>query len=253
MHAAPAQFRPSNAISSVNDLLSFALERIQVLDLPAAQRSLRESLVSYPEEGRLWELLGTVLWAEGDLKEALAAIETASVYRPLGPFAQIILADCYAREGKANLAFMILYFLTEEDRCPTEILPHLAASLGNIQAYYLAYLICARLIERVPDDHAAYFGMAYYHVKDGHLLEDALPFLTRAFELNPFSLTYRLNYGLALAELGDTSEAKTLLGQINPQQITCTNSLDRLSHFFKLIGDKIRVDLYQARLLELSL
>lgn len=237
---------------SADDLLRRSLHEIGAMALDDAEQSLRSAVAQFPDDGRFWELLGTVLWCDGDQDEALAALETASAYRALAPFSQIILADCYVRLNKPNLAFMILYFLTEEDRCPTQLLPQLARALGSIRAYYLAAKVCEQLVERMPAHHGAYFGMAYYYQKEGHTVECVLRYLARAFELQPGCLNYRINYGIALAQLGMDCEATSLLNQVHPQTIRCVGWLSQLSKLYRRLGDTIRSELFESRILELS-
>jgi len=246
-----ARFTPFLDLS-VEELLTQILLSLENRQLVVAERLLRNALDQHPDEGRFWELLGTVLWCRGEQNEALASLETASAYRVLTPLSQIILADCYAKLGKPNLAFIILYFLTEEDRCPTALLSHLASALGRINEHYLAALIFARLVERVPTHHRGWHGLAYHSLRLGRSTESVLPFLRSAFELRPYCVTYRVNYGLALADLGRDEEAVLLLDQVHPQTIGCLCKLTRLSRFYRKLGDTIRYELFESRILELT-
>lgn len=200
----------------------------------------RQSLERYPDDGRLWQLYGTSLWALGAHGAALAALETATSLAPLYPLPQRALADCYARAGKKELALTVYQHLVASQRCPSSLLPSVAAALNCLDAYELALQACRTLTDRDPTHHQGFFGTAYYLSQLGAPPEELLTPLAMAMDLAPDMLHYRINLAFVWAELGDLSLAHELLGPIAIEQVASPCWLIRMHTIFERVGDHLR-------------
>src|SRR4051812_23104840 len=96
------------------------------------------AVVRWPEDGPLWRTYGLIRYRRGAFAAACSALETAGLLVPLTPAARCALADCYARTGRDESARDLYRDLAEDGRCPTVLLPAVAAGLGSLGLHGIA-------------------------------------------------------------------------------------------------------------------
>ncbi len=206
-------------MSAANDYYQHAVGAFDQQLFCQAMHVARLGLAEFPEDPRLWQVLGTSLWCVSDVEQAQDALETASCLAPLGPLARFTLGLVYARLGKNDLARTVFEYLVEPDRCPTGMLHKLAAACGQIEEHELALQACETLAQRNPAHHGAHFGIAYYKTRLGHPLEEVMIPLSLAMDLAPGLLSYRMNLVFVWTEMGEYGKAYDLLADVPVQQI----------------------------------
>ncbi|MBY0526131.1 MAG: tetratricopeptide repeat protein [Gemmataceae bacterium] len=205
-----------------------------------AETYARQWLGQYPDNGRLWQLYGMALWVRKEVSAALEALETATTLVPLIPLAQRALADCYAKTRKGDLATLIYRHLLETGRCPTGLLPCVAAALNALGQHELALNACETLAERDPSYHQAYFGIAYYRARLGASLDELVAPLAMATDLAPQHMHYRINLAFVWAAKGDFDRAHELLQPVVLERIQLPCWLLRMRTIFERVGDHQR-------------
>jgi len=197
-------------------------------------------LAAAPDDGQIWQLFGISLWGQQRRAEALPALERASCLAPLFPMASQALADCYVHSGQRELGIDIYRWLVEWPRCPSVLLPSIAASLNALGAYDLALQACRVLVARDPANHQAHFGIAYYLARLGAPPEELIAPLAAAMDLAPTVLQYRINLAHAWTKLGHPGLADDLLAPIGVEELTCACWLKLLRGLFRRIGNHQR-------------
>src|SRR5262245_33349106 len=225
---------------STEETFQQAIQRFSHQQHAEAAALARQGLEQYPDDARLWQVLGTSLWALKEHAAALTALEMATTLAPLLPLPQRALADCYAQAGKADLAVTIYRHLVECKSCPTDLLPNVAASLNKLEQFELALQACEQLTQRNPANHQAYFGIAYYLRKLGALPAKLLEPLAMALDLAPQTVHYRINLAFVWAELGDFDLARQILGPVAIDEVCAPCWLRRMQAIFERVGDRRR-------------
>ncbi|WP_020470104.1 tetratricopeptide repeat protein [Zavarzinella formosa] len=163
---------------SPDEFVHAALECFHEDDFPETIRVCHRGLDQHPDTGRLWEILGLAHWMRGEIQAALSPLETASLYVPLQPLAQLALAAAYAWANKPDLARTVYKHLADCPGFPVPLMPRLAAGLGRIGENEAALLVCEKLVELRPDYHPAWFGIAFYRRRLGRPVHEATDPLT---------------------------------------------------------------------------
>jgi tetratricopeptide (TPR) repeat protein len=219
--------------------------------LGVAERGLEH----YPEDGRLWEMRGIALGCRSELKEAMAALETASALVPLSAPGQLSLAVCYVRTQNLESAECIYQFLATKDDFPTEAVTHLAWGLDRVGKRELALEVCRAAVQREPDCEGALFAMAHYMTKLDYPAEEITPILRRAFELRPDELMYRVDLALLLVLCARHEEAYELLTAVDLAellQVHCPPRLVGLIAFFREMDDEHRASACESRVMQIT-
>jgi tetratricopeptide (TPR) repeat protein len=206
-----------------------------------AERALRK----FPDEGALWQLDGLVRRDQGDFDGARSALETASLLVPLNPDSECALAQCYAKAGQTGLARDLYRHLAQSGRSPTPLLPAIASGLGSVGDNESALEVCRELSRREPTHHEAFFGMAFYMRKLRYPVAMVMPVVTRAHELAPRSIPYRVLLASLLASIGEYQQASDLLRDIPPDSVHCRCCLRRMMTIFHLAGEHTLADACQ--------
>jgi Flp pilus assembly protein TadD len=196
--------------------------------LDEAERLVDEAIEGSPDDGRLWEVRGRIRLRRGDVPGACSALETASLLVPLGPPARVALAECYARTGHRDLAIELYLGLVRDGRCPTELLPSVAAGLGGLGENAAALDVCRELLRRDPSAHEASFGVAFYRRRLGEPPVAVFDDVARAHELDPANTLYRVTLASLLDLLGRREEACDLLRDLDPNAVRCRCCLRRM-------------------------
>ncbi len=227
-------------MNRARDIFDRCLDHFHRGRFSQAETLARVGLREFPKDGHLWQLLGLFRQRAGDFAGASEALETASLLMPLAPSARCTLADCHARLGRVELARQFYRHLAGDDACPTALLPAVASGLGSVGEDATALDVCRELSRREPTRHEAFFGMAFYMRRLGHPVEALIPVVTRAHDLAPEIVTYRVLLASLLATTGEHQEAYELLRDVPSESVQCAGCLRRMMAVFRLAGDDAR-------------
>jgi tetratricopeptide (TPR) repeat protein len=211
----------------------------------------RQALAESPDDGRIWQIYGATLCNQKEYGEAREALERASVLVPLHPLAQYALGACYARLGQPDLA-AVMYEHLAGVVGNTRLLASLAARLGALDRTASALNVCRRIVSLDPMHHAAHFGIAYYLCRLGVEPRALIPHLTRAVELAPDALHYRVNLAFAQAESGCLEDAAGSLEPVSPEAVGCPMWLARMRDILHQAGRSERARACSERLVALN-
>jgi Flp pilus assembly protein TadD len=200
-----------------------------------------------PEDGRLWQLLGLLRHRRGDYPAACAALETAGLLVPLDPASRYALAECHARAGRKGLAGDLYRQLGRDQRCPTTLLPAVAAGLGSLGQNEAALAACRKIARRDPEHHHAHFGIAFYLRRLGRPVQAIFTAVSRAYELAPQVVLYRVTLAVLLDHTGRRDEACDLLRDLDPGAVHCRSCLQRAMAIFQEAGDWHSFEAFRAR------
>lgn len=209
----------------------------------AAEFALRQD----PDHGGLHEARGIAEYHRERYGLAMFHLESAAALIPLGPEAQLLLADIYLRIAQTQAAQAILTFLAEDGRCPIPLLPDLAKALGWVGLYADALTVCQKLTEHRPNYHPAWFGVAFYLGRMGRPSAELLAPLRQATALAPLALPYRLNLAAVHADLGHNREAYDLFQTVPIELVNCIGKCRQFARVCSQIGDERRAASYLAR------
>ena len=215
-------------------------------DFSRAAAAAEYGLRANPDHGRLWELHGLALAELGDRDAALRSLERSSVYIPLAPIGQIVLAECYEAADKPELAHTILTFLAEPDRCPPVLLSRVASGLGKLGAYRDALEVCENLANLRPTYHPAWFGIAFYRRKLGRPAAEIVSPIFTAHQLAPEAMTYRLNLAAVCGDLGWDRPAYEALRGVPAEVVLCPRLVSQFIGIFARSGDRSAVAEYET-------
>lgn len=201
-----------------------------------AERALRED----ENDGHLWRFVGLLRHREQDYAGACHALETAGLLVPLEPSTRCALAECLARTGHRAPALDLYRDLLQDERCPTTLLPAVAAGLGHLGEDVEALAACRELIRRNPTHPEAHFGVAFYLRRQRRPIAEALPYVERAHELAPDVPLYRISLATMLDHAGRRDEAYDLLRDVDLGAVSCRCCLRRMTTIFLAAGDPCR-------------
>lgn len=234
------------------DCLQRAIDFFNLKQYADAAAIAQDGLAQSSDDGPLWQVLGASLWFRNEHDAARTALEIASLLTPLHPLPQRILAELYAHMGKTDLAVLMFRHLLDSNRCPTELLSGIAASLNRLRKFKLALKACRILTDRRPDHHQGHFGTAFYlsclKMPPRYLVAP----LRRAFDLAPDLLHYRLNLAFVLAALKRGDTARSLIASVDLAKLHCPVWVDRMKALFDEVGDRANVGACDRRLQELA-
>src|SRR5262249_34287641 len=157
------------------------------------------------------ELLGTLLLQRKHYDAALWSLETASTLVPLSHHGQLALAECYVDAGYPEAARAIYRYLAAVIRLDTELLETLANGLGRIGERDLALDVCREAAQRLPRTAGPLLGIAYYLRRLRRPAATVLPYLKRAFDLDPRNLECRIALAWMLHATGRSADGADLL------------------------------------------
>lgn len=215
----------------------------------------RRTLEEYADEGRLWELCGLIHRARREPEPALHALEMASLLVPLGPVGRCVLAECYAHQGKRELARDLYQHLLASPGLPTDLLLQIAAGLDQIGDPVRALKTCRDASRQEPEAAQPYYDMGYYMGRCGypqHLIEGVA---RKAIALAPERVNYRIGLASFLMRHAREEDAYDLVRDLTAFQIrevACRCCLDRIVAIFEQAGDWTRAKLCRDRLLQLA-
>lgn len=195
------------------------------------------SAAETPGAGRLWEQLGTLLLQRKHYDAALWSLETASTLVPLSHAGQLALAECYVDAGYFEAARAIYRYLAAAIRIETELLEALSDGLGRIGEKDLALDVCREAAQRLPRAAGPLLGIAYYLRRLRRPAATVLPYLKRAFDLDPRNLECRIALAWMLHATGRSVDGADLLGGLEVGDLECVRSLTMMQRVFEAAAE----------------
>ncbi|WP_254508902.1 tetratricopeptide repeat protein [Anatilimnocola floriformis] len=196
---------------------------------------LESNMTAEPDCGRLWELRGLVLRAQGNISLACDSLEHATLLRPLSHSGQVTLADCLTRLGRPQVALCIAEHVMTLKSVDCSLLVYLAQVCDSAQRPDLSVKLCERVNERLPQFHPAHYDRGFYLGRLGRPLEEIEAAARQAIAIAPDVANYRVGLASLLWQRGDFDGACCEAAQLSPsqlQQLTCECCLRRLIKIF---------------------
>jgi predicted Zn-dependent protease len=212
---------------------------------------LRQLVEANGEDGRLWELLGTVAYSHDEFALAESALQRASVMVPLSAMGQLVLARCYDRGGYKEAAGAIYRHVAKLPVLSSELLEPLASGLGRSGEPEMALAVCRRAAEAIPDNPDPLIGMVHYMRRLRRPVEQVIPVMFRAHDLDPDNAQYRISLAWMLHEQGRSEEGARLLEPVQCERYSCIRCLTLMQQIFERVGDAAGAAVCRLRLASL--
>jgi tetratricopeptide (TPR) repeat protein len=216
--------------------------RLTEQQLDQAIAELQQQIQASPQEGvavgRLWEQLGQLQLRRRQVDGALWSLEIANTLVPLSTRGQFALAASYVATGHIEPARAIYRHLAAAVRMETELLEELAAGLGRVGERELALAVCRDAAQRLPEAAGPQMAIAYYLRRLRRPAATVLPYLKRAFELDPTNVECRVSLAWTLHALGRSADGAELLDQVPLSQLECVRSLMLMRQVFEAACDE---------------
>ncbi len=191
-----------------------------------------------PDVGRVWESLGVLELARDRTEAALHCLETASLLVPLTYRGQLALAACYSTAGFPESARAIYRHLAAAIHIETELLTELAESLGRVGEHELALDVYRDAAQRMPGMAGPLLGIARHLRRLRRPAAAVLPYLIRAFELDPTSTECRISLAWMLHACGRSVDGAELIDSVAVSEVECVPSLTMMRHVFVAAEDE---------------
>ena len=120
-------------------------------------------------------------------------------------------AESLVRQGREAWALKLFRALAVDARCPTALLPRVAAGLAGLGDHASALDACRETARREPGQPEALFGVALSMKRLGFPASLVIPIADRVVELAPSFLPARTLLAAALIEAGRPDEADDVL------------------------------------------
>ncbi|WP_010585613.1 tetratricopeptide repeat protein [Schlesneria paludicola] len=211
--------------------------------LQAARELAAESLVKFPDDGRLWEIAGLLDHAKGDPDSCERRLETAQTLTPLRPAASCGLADAYRHFGRNALAKDLYAHVVTLDQSSIRLWQYCALRLDEIGAVAQAVDAARRVAAAQPENAQSIFEFGYYLSRFGTASQLVAAVMKQAISLAPDQVSYRLGLADLLLSTGDRSAAFAWIQGLSARQIeqlTCPCCLERLARLFESGNDWVR-------------
>jgi cellulose synthase operon protein C len=185
--------------------VAVSLSKLRRCDEAAAH--LREFVKSYPKEARAHQLLGLCLVETGDVRGAVAALETSYEMNPKDGSILYSLAYANARAGNAERATILLSGL-ESNPAQAKLIQGLIEY--RQQNYAAAKDLFEEVLRMTPDSAAAVAALGRIELAANNDA-GAIPLLERAIQLNPSDAESTYQAGVLYARNGREAEGVALL------------------------------------------
>lgn len=248
MHMAPLQEIITVAESVIDDAYERAARLFTENRLDDAVDMVTGELDQRPDDGRLWELLGTLAYAKENFELAVTAIERASLMIPLAPRAQLVLGKCYDRAGFRESATAIYCHLATLPDLAGDLLAALAAGLGRCGECELALQVCRRAAASFPGRADPHLGIVHYMRRLRRPVKQILPSMFRAHHLEPENVEYRVRLAWMLHESGCSAAGAYLLEGVDCEEFSCIRCLTLMQTIFDSVGDKLNANACRQQL-----
>ncbi|MEM6329017.1 MAG: hypothetical protein AAF790_02090 [Planctomycetota bacterium] len=167
-----------------------------------------------PDAAGLRMLRATIYHARRDWAAALNDAEVAQLLTPLPVGMQLVLGDCYARTGRAELALLAYRHLLTCGPLPHDLYAGLYAGFRGLGRHRAALDVCRAAVEAEPENHAAYFGMAHCMASLGYAASYIAAVLRSAVGLDPQNSVYRASLAIQLVRAAEPAEAYKQLRRV---------------------------------------
>lgn len=218
-----------------------------------AIRLLSGHLKTHPDDGRSWEMLGTMYHATGQIASAVSALEHATTLVPLTLVGQYSLADCYLDIGMTHTASDMFEHLMYQ-KLPTELVPPVVAALSKVGLNFHALELSREAASRNPSCDEAWFSIAHHMALCGYPPCLVVPVLNQAVELEPRNPVYRCTLAKFAIEAEESGIAYRAIANLEPasiQQLACTFCILHFEHLYKTAGDDVRAKACRDRMNEI--
>lgn len=233
-----------------------ALERISCLIEQArferALAELRPLEAHLADHGAAWQLRGFAHFGLGDLEQAMAAFEHASLLVPLGSLAQIGLAQCYLQRRQRELAQTIYVHVATFEMLPEKEVEAIAFGLAKVGAGKTALHYCLAQHRRFRGNHKLLYTIAAVMRQLEYDNDEILPFIYQAHRLQPENVCYRIAFAQHLLTAKRFTEATRVLSSVDLDAVQCIPSLERMRMLFARLSLEERADHCRARLQTLA-
>jgi tetratricopeptide (TPR) repeat protein len=235
--------------ATLNDYIRMANECPYQSLAEATEELLRKGC---PDRGLALRLLGIARWRIGDSAAALEALDEADALLPASCCGLAARLGCLLDLGRRRAAAATLRRLLTLEGLSLDLLPNLAAMLGQRGEPALALMVCRLLARRLPKFPDVWFGIGYYLGQLGAEPCWTLPPLERAQALSPHCWLARLNLASTYARVERWNEAADLLDGIHPEALTQPFWLCRMMEIAAHVERLSLVERCERRLAELA-
>jgi len=258
----PPAIASEQSTASGESAMASDAPRKNILDLynadefSRARELLQQELDQNDTDGRNWELLGLIEYAERNVAATVDALERASLLVPLRPAARLALANAYAEAGHEQLSRELLAErISDSDLC-APLLLQVAASLDLLGEPTQAIRACRAAQQADPDHAQTYYDMGYYAAHAGYPANVTESLARRAISLDPENACFRVGLATMLLSADRDREAYELVRQFSARQIediTCTCCLRRVARLIACEGNEPLAEICRARLARLMM
>ncbi|QEF98276.1 Anaphase-promoting complex, cyclosome, subunit 3 [Stieleria maiorica] len=222
---------------------------------PLAVQFLQYVLARDDEHFGALRLMGLACLALNETPDGIAALEEASLLRPLDAAARIELAIGYGASGHPDLSCDLLMSEATGGRANASEMLRIAVGLEAVDEPRLAMEACRRAGAANPDSAEVHYQMGWYARRCGHSDSVVEALLRHAINLEPLNIHYRIGLASLLITLGRKSEAVLLLDLLIPESldaVACQCCLKRIANLYFDFNDFDRASRCAQRLREIA-
>jgi Flp pilus assembly protein TadD len=198
-----------------------------------------------------WESYGLSLLQAGFEGEGIAAIERATLVKPLQERTRIALAVAYGRTGKRELAKELLIQLGCCGRLDAMQHLQLAAGFDAINEPRLAMEACRRAWKLAPDIARIYYDMAYYALRCKSPNRNVESLLRKSVELEADNADFCIGLMSFLRSQGRLEEACDVVESCSADSIArvaCRCCVERVVDLMVKAGRSEAAEAWMRRL-----
>jgi len=222
---------------NAQNVLDTAMQRAENGAFEEAIESVSSLIEQMPEEGALYQALGSILFRASNFPDAVLVLDRAAELLPASADVWELLGIAQAQigqHGKSLQSFVRVLELRDGNASFSIFLnignAHFA--LDDAQGAEVAF---RRAVTLNPDADQAW-GNLGLSLKAQGKRQVAIQAFQRAASLQPKAIEYRLNWGNTLADLGDFEKAEVLLREVCAQQPACALAWAALGRAFNGVG-----------------
>lgn len=240
----------------MQDELSTARLAYESGDLDRAMLLIKRQMRWRTDDGRYWELIGTIQYARGRFAVSVSALERASLLVPLTPASRVCLGHGYGKIGRKALSRDLLEILISDSSLSMPLLLQVAAGLDAIDRPDLAMKACRAASERDSQHAQPYYDLGYYAARCGYPPRISESLARKAVSLSPQTISYRIGLMSLLMKQDRYDDACEIIQDLSNEQIDCIHCrccLQRIARLYEFAGDYRRTTLCRQKLLTLEL
>ncbi|MBX3411493.1 MAG: hypothetical protein KF708_02155 [Pirellulales bacterium] len=214
----------------------------------AALAELRPLETHLADCGWGWQLRGLAQFGLGNIAQATAAFEHASLLVPLDPLAQLRLAQCYCLRRQRDVAQVMYRHLATLEMLPEEEIEAIAIGLARVGEHRLALQYCLVQHRRFRGNHKLLYTIAVEMRRLNYDNDEILPFIYQAHRLQPANVFYRIAFAQHLLTAQRRVEATRVLQGVDLDTVHCIPSLEWMRILFSQLSLAEGVEHCRARL-----